>query len=485
MRKEVDRSDSIKQNVKVSGEAGDITVIGKVVQSINKKVLRRIGIQSQIGFAVLGTFLLVMILGLVVIVALVVERGPVYSLYQSLFPQSAEQMTGHFNIAVAGFTEFGATQNSDIGVELAQGIHLSLEQDFQKIPLDFVITVWGPEQIGYLPGKSSEGVAILASEKLQEIDADMIIYGIVDTTDKTWEVKPKFLISSRRATDNFYQAAEVTGQHALGTPITITEHVNVADRIASSKELSSRAQVITQLTIGLAHYANHDYEDALGRFHMAKDMKKWESHAGREVILLLIGNALMRSEKFDEAEIYYQKTLDLDPGYARGYLGLANVHYRRAQIPFEEAMDPGAINLDLVERASDLYIHATEVSHQPLLADIQVKSHFGLGQCYFLRVYSGKDVSFDSAIAEFKAVIAAYGNGDNPRVIEFAGEAYARLALIYDLSGHPQMAIDNYKQAASLLECNRERQKYYQNRAETIEYQMNKEPPQPVGSDDE
>jgi tetratricopeptide (TPR) repeat protein len=451
-----ENSDHIEQRVDISGETGDVNVIGKIAfritQVLDEQVLHRLGLEQRTGFILLG------------VLVLLVGIGSTYLIIHSLADRPPERMTGDFRIAVAGFAATEQSSNSEIGKELAQGVYLRLVQTFDELALDFTVTVWGPDQVGVVEGDDREARAQAAERTAQEIGADIVVYGTVSSSDSTLRVAPEFYVSA----ENFYHAAEVAGEHDLGTGIPISGQGNIADRIEVSGELTARSQALSHICIGLAYYSIRDFEEALNSFYAAEAIEDWEDEEGRYVLYLLIGNAANKEDDFDTAEVYYQRALDIDPEYARGYLGLADVYYRRAIEPFGETEDPTQTDLDLIALAAATYERATTAANQPPLADINTKANFGQGQCYFMRVYAGEEEFFNPAIARFEAVIEDYADGENPRMRELAAESYARLAVIYDLSGYPELAVENYEAAAELLEDNPERHAHYQERAEII-----------------
>jgi len=432
---------------------GHVTRIGRIiVQFVDERVLKRQSLEQRAGLALLG--FLVLALGI----------GTTYFLYRSLGPQSTGRMTGDFRIAVAGFVQNGQSDDPGIGAGLAQGLYLRLVQTYNEIDPGFTVTIWGPDQIGMIKGQNRDERADSAAQIAKKVGADVVVYGMIDIGDVICQVSPEFYVSI----GNFYQAGEITGQHELGEPIIIAGRGNIADRIEVSSELTSRVQALSCITVGLAYYSIQDFSEALDSFRLAEDIEGWGDGEGRQVLYLLIGNAAIKSDDFGTAEVYYRRSLELDPAYARGYLGLADLYYRRALQPFEETMDPAETDLGLISLAIATYEQATRIARQPPLADISTKAHFGLGQSYFMRVYAGEERAFDPAIAEFKAVIEEYAGGSNPRVTELAAESHARLGLIYDLSGRPDLAVESYQTAALLLRDNPDRRYLYEERARAI-----------------
>lgn len=435
-------SDKINQSI--SGR-----VFGNVYQ-IGKLVIEQVGDFKYLRHGQI-------VLGILIITTAFIFRAP------SPTP-SPKQMTGDFRIAVAGFSESGQS-NSGMGTEFAEGIQLRLQKIFEELNPNFTVTVWGPAQVGTIAGTNANERAISAEQISEKIDADLVVYGTVETEGSSWLLAPEFYVSAK----NFYEAEEITGQHELGTPLAIMGQGNSADRIEVSNELTSRTQALAQISIGLSFYSNGNFELALANFQSAEEIEGWEDSEGREVLYLLAGNAAIKANDLELSDSYYQKAISINLEYARGYLGVAHIHYRLALKPFEETMNPADIDYELLNMALDTLDRASRATDQPPRSDISTKIHFELGQIYLMQVYSGRETSFDAAIKEFEAIIADYADGNNPRVQERAAESHARLGLIYELSDYTDLAIKEYQLATALLPPHSERRIYYEHKLEELE----------------
>lgn len=386
-----------------------------------------------------------------------------YLTWQSSTP---ERMSGDFRIAVAGFAVKG-NQTSDIqnlGNDLSSGAYQNIEEAFSELNLDFPVTIWGPDKVGDVTGDTSIERAESAANIANKIEADLIIYGLIDATHPIWTVTPEFYITD----ENLFDAQELTGQHEVGTPFTVIGQGSVVTRIEVSNQLTMRTKLLSQITIGLSYYATHNFEDALVYFQVSEQDESWNSIGGKEVLYILIGNAAGKSGQLNLAETAYLQALDIDLDYSRAYAGLAGIYYLQALEPFAQSKEPTDTDIDLISFSIKTFQKAINASHQPPLADIPTKVHFGLGQCYFMQVYSGHAESFNPAIEEFQAVIADYGDGTNPRIRLLAAEAHGRLGLIYALLENPVLAVDEYQTAISLLDDYPERQQLYQERAREL-----------------
>lgn len=331
--------DKIEQNLEVHGVASKVIQIGKFILNVprlaDEKVFKRLGREQRVGFALIGVLVIAAALGL----------------YLALRPHEPVHMTGDFRIAVAGFAEKGQSGNSRTGTELAQGVFLRLEQTAKDSDEGFTITVWGPDKVGDIRGQSREERAAFAEQLAKNRGADIVVYGMVEATGTVWQLLPEFYVSS----ENFYEAGEIVGQHEMGMPLALMGQSRIVDRIKVSDKFTSRVQALSKMIVGLAHYSNHDYERALVIFQSAERVEGWEDNEGKQVLYLLIGNAAGKNGMIELAETYYRKSRDIDPEYARAYIGLANVYYRLASRLFEKTLKPADIDPSLIEQAIATY----------------------------------------------------------------------------------------------------------------------------------
>lgn len=384
-----------------------------------------------------------------------------YFLWKELYPT---KMTGDFRIAVADFAVIGNSDEANAGTELAEGVYLKLNESLSEINKDFTITIWSPNKVGKVEGDTPEERAESAEKITERIGADVLVYGLIDMSEPVWKITPEFYIAS----DNFYEAEEITGQYQIGESFSLVGQENVARRIELSNKYEVRAQAISKITIGLAYFSLRDYQNALISFQSAENIPGWDESQGKEVVYLLAGNAAMKSNQFDIAISELNKSLAIDHEYARPLITLGSVYYLQALQPFAKTGKPADIDLGLVSKSIEQYNQALTSDHQPDLSDIPTKVHFGLGQCYLLQSYSGMDKSLKDAVDQFNIVIINYADGKNPRIRELAAESHARLGLIYNLSGNFNEAAKEYKLAADLLFDNPERQKQYQEKFEEL-----------------
>ena len=442
---------------------GEIDAFEEQTRPIAERVLRQVGLEQRVGLVAL---------------ALIVIAGSAL-LYLGLRQVGPDRMTGDFNVAVVPFSLIGEADER-AGEDVANSIYGRLRENFQDLDSP-IIEVWGPGEPALSPiraiqGDSAAERALDAAKLAEDIDADIMVYGVVDASGQSWQVIPEFFISGQ----NFRDAAEILGQHSLGGAFAVPGKDRRALRITAGDQLTPRAEILSQLAVGLTYYSITSFERALEQFQHIEEAGLPDQGAGSEVVYLLTGNALaklaqdgLRNQDRDEAEqqqvdqllldaeTYYQKALEIDDEYARGYVGLANVAYLRF------LADGDAENLFAAQSA---YERALVAKDKPALSDVETKVHFGLGQVYVaqnLRLGEPVDCqdSDTPVMVELQRVIDDYGNGANPRVREMAGEAHALLGLIYGQCGgseNVRLAIQEYEAAITLLPDRPDRSAFYQ-----------------------
>lgn len=376
-------------------------------------------------------------------------------------PAETARMSGDFRVAVAGFTLVGKAENPALGKELAQGIEQRLVQTYNETSPDFSTTIWGPDKVRSVVGTTEDQRAADAQVLTSALGADILVYGVVDVSQPVWQVQPQFFVS----TDTFYQAAEINGPSEMGAAFALTGQGEMAHRLEFSSKITPRVKILGRMAVGLAYYSAKNYEKALHEFQSIESLPEWKDYDGKQVLYLLIGNAATKSNNFALAEQYFTASLKLDPEYSRALISQAGVYYMRSLERYNTSENPADADAALLQLSIDTYQKASRAAHQPPLADISTKVHFGLGQADLMLTYSGKDNSFDAAAREFRTVIADYGDGKNPRVRELAAEAHARMGLIYALTANRALAFSEYQSAANLLDDDPERKALYSKRA--------------------
>lgn len=385
-------------------------------------------------------------------------------------PHKPQVMDTDIRIAVAGFTTVGTNPNQVLGSSVAQSLATNIEQALDDLDFEFSYTVWGPDQVNSITGDESSSRAQQAHTIAEQVNATVVVYGVIDTTQSVWHVVPEFYLLGLSFTDA--TELDVTGEHQLGNSFDIPGFGDAGSQMRLTSELAERSKILAQLLIGLAFYATRDFERAYEEFAKLELADDWdESIGGQQLLYLLLGNTAGRNNNMDLAEEHYLKALDIDPEYSRAFAGLGNVYFSRALSTDDPNASLAETDLEMLEQSIHYYEQAQTAQHQPALSDIETKVHFGLGQAYYIYSHADENVMVAPAIPEFIAVIEAYNDGANPRLRELAAESYTRLGAIHNAGGDKESAVKFYQRAIELFEeiGNLERRDFIQEQLKNIQ----------------
>lgn len=371
---------------------------------------------------------------------------------------------GIFTIAVAKFstTNFGSN-SSDIGEQIADRAYSQLQTYLEQQEPGF-FTVVKPKDVGEINASEQNQREAMAAELAEKLGAQVVVYGVVDGSDDIWNVKPEFYI----APEYFYSdASEFIGTHELGAPFPMVGKGDERTRVTIFDEVALRMKLLTHIAVGLTYYAaptpnKSNYQKALVNFEeIEKDEKLWQGIANKYLIHLLIGNAQGKLGNTDAAIAEFQEALAQNPEYARAYIGLGGAYYSAAFIT-DTVANSGAIRFEMIENAITEYQNALSAKEYSSVADIDVKVHYGLGQCYLaLGLYQNKSAA-DLSWIEFSTVIEQYNKTRNLRIKGLAAESHARRGLLLRTAGENQKAADEYRSAIDLSSDDPKRRSVFQ-----------------------
>lgn len=390
------------------------------------------------------------IAGLIFLLTVLIPVGFTYihDIYPIMKP--VPKMRSEFNVAVARFDvidQLGKSIKSDDGLAVADFLYQRLDTSFEEMDLKNIkYEIRKPEITGVVRGKTTVDREKEAETLTAKIGADVLIYGVIKDGQQP-ELIPEFYINYQ----GWDQADEITGQHAMGTPLRIElpfDKTKFQD--ISNPALSGRASALSLIAIGLAYYSVDNPNQALNYFNNAEAIKSWFDNAGKEVIYLLIGNGYSRISSMNKSvdnlpDAYeaYSNALKINPSYARAKLGQAGILYLMA-LGDPENPSLGTVDLRKLDESENAFHEASRFADQPTKANINIKVNFGLGQIYIARGEVQDTKWLDRAENEFQQVISDYENG-NKRIIELASQAYARRGLISLIKNNVDHAIEYYK----------------------------------------
>ena len=429
-------------------------VVNNFIQTVDEKVLKRLGLEQRAGFLLIGLLLV----------------GGFSGIYFGLRQSGKNIMTGQFRIAVAGFAENGNIPKN-LGYTIADGINLQLTSDLQEITGGLTVRVWGPDKVGMIKGTTAEERAENAAKLAQKIQAHMIIYGVVEETSNGMRVIPEFYLDQQ----GFHQGSEILGQYASAS-FSLPGRENPNWEFNFDNQMKIRTNIVSSMAQGLSFLAVHQYETALEKFQSIEGIEGWQDDQGKEVLYALMGFTAGKVKQYDLTRTALEKAIAINPDYARPYTGMANLNYVLALQPVEVSNDIQDVDQSLLEQCFDYLDQAVRATEKPPLADVDTKIHFSRGQCYWLKTYSGQLDDYSLAIKEFQQVLDAYGDGKNPRVREFAAESHARLGLIDQLNDNPADALVHYQEAVNLLSDNPDRQALFQQSVDELKQILSQQP---------
>ncbi|MBE7556392.1 MAG: hypothetical protein HS126_35515 [Anaerolineales bacterium] len=357
----------------------------------------------------------------------------------SIWP--APPMPDGFNIAVAQFSVTGEAAGqipADTGWSVADWLARSIEAERIQHPDIMVNEVWGPDKVGGIPGEDHGTRAANAAQFAEDYNVNILIYGIITGSQSKYYFEPEFYV----AWHGFDYASEVAGPDQLGQPILLQLPFENPDKNELNNELKARRRVLHHVVYGLGYFYYNNYTEAFEEFD---DASREATGEGLEVVHLLKGAAKMseyndtnlsvetRLNAFEDAQKAITKTLELNPSYARGHLGLGGIAFQQATALNPQW--PNSVDQVKLHEAAEQYLQSLMLATQPDSAYVYIKGNYGLGQIYLTGYhYFPCDWSSKQVQTYFENVITAYK--DPPQdIFWFVGKAHSGLAWLAMLTG--------------------------------------------------
>jgi tetratricopeptide (TPR) repeat protein len=342
-------------------------------------------------------------------------------------------MPDGFNVAVAEFVE--QDTNGTLAVTkdsrtLSDWLFEAVKKESEQLPASLKFAVRGPSQIGSIAGADN------ACKAAKSHNATILIYGVITATDGGYQVRPEFCVNDK----SFGYGSEVAGPDRLGQPVPYAPPLSEPGTLKGINEkLDTRLSVLQHMVKGLAYYYVSDYDSALSEFRQAADDPNWSPKEGQEVVYSLIGAAQLhrdylgappeqRNEILQNASDSFARARQLNPNYARSYLGLGSIALQQAMI------DPNHIDEEKLIEAYSWYSRSLSSTDQLPASNVPIKAALGLGQIH-LAGYTNQLLgwSADQARSNFTQVISAYEANPSPDLAWLAGHAYCELGYLAGL----------------------------------------------------
>ncbi|HYH02680.1 MAG TPA: hypothetical protein VEC37_06230, partial [Bacillota bacterium] len=171
---------------------------------------------------------------------------PTYFLFKDdIYPMFIPpRMNGEWNIAVAPFQIVGDTRISQQNLDLVNEVfynRLSKEMENLANETNLVVQLLEPKQTGRVNESS-------AQKRAEEINADIVVYGLVEQRSGSLFLTPRFYVNSRSIPVNYHvgsggvtdlEILEITGEHSLGGGINLgVDSVDMPTQLKLNRELT-------------------------------------------------------------------------------------------------------------------------------------------------------------------------------------------------------------------------------------------------------
>ncbi|MBI1880288.1 MAG: CHAT domain-containing protein [Chloroflexi bacterium] len=361
-----------------------------------------------------------------------------------------------FNIAVAQFSmadeTTGALTVTPESKELSNWLFAAIEKEANQLPAALRVEIRAPSRVNPIRGN--------AAEMAEQLNATLLIYGLITQHNGSYSVQPEFYVLPQ---ESFTYGSEVAGPERLGQPVPFNLPLDDPGVLFGLNEkLNARIQALQNLVSGLAYFYVNHYDEASAKFQQAAAVEGWEEDEGQEVAYLLMGAAKLRvygdpktdldqrTQALNQALEAFRHASELNPDYARSYLGLGTITLQQATVLNPNWPD----HLDTAKliEAESWYSKSLSAADQPALAYVPIKAAFGLGQVQRLQYeYGLSERSGKQARNFFEEVIAAYNTDKSPVLIWFAGHAYADLGRLAGLDRDWPEMVSKYREAIDIL----------------------------------
>jgi tetratricopeptide (TPR) repeat protein len=357
------------------------------------------------------------------------------------------KMTGIFNVAVAEFGEMGPdgiVRPSKVGQQISTWALDYLRNDLNEDPS---LQVW-PEDSGLfrrvrVPLVTADSAQQVASQ----INASLLLYGYIDQRENP----PRLVLQFWIAPQAKYRFEDIQGNYVLGVPIRIADLANPGPGIQG--ELGRQSSALARVVLGLALEQLGQNQDALAFFQKAAESVPSSAPVqfflGRAYLFLSDSQPDRRESDWQSAESAFQTAITLDPQYARAYIGLGGVYFKRAAYLLDAALasgqtpDPQAALW--TDKAIAIYQQVLPLSFDSNVNPVREVAQLALGNTYRLQgaiAITAADnalgaESIQKAISLLEPLIPFFDASakEHPSLQRYLAQAYEYLGLAYQWQG--------------------------------------------------
>jgi tetratricopeptide (TPR) repeat protein len=367
-----------------------------------------------------------------------------YNFYRPLVtgPPPKQPLTGDLNVGVAQLAAADGTEES-YARALSESVFRAVRDDVQSLGrggVEIDVQVGGPEQVGEVDGDSAADRLGAAQRLSRELDANVLLYGVVAASEDGVELRPEFAFAEplRHPEDRqmLLDAVQVppnpSGSQSIGV---IQEPGTAADVTARARVRAravERARAFASFILGLSFYsdalqrqargeaADGALRDAMRRFRVAASAG-WDARVSH-VLDLFIGNVALLQHEADVAARHYRRALSSEADFARAQLGLAEVRFHEASA---SCTAPRIAGTGLPESIRRYRAVLASVDARPSV--LRAKAEFGLGRAALCAGVATGD--WATAERAFRDVTTAYDSGHEEIRAQAAG-AFGGLGLL-------------------------------------------------------
>jgi len=252
------------------------------------------------------------------------------------------KMTAPFTVAVA---EFGSlnTDNKSESSSFEQAVSRMVYERLQAVlptgssgnpnpvPGSPEVQVWH-DSLGWIRKRTALGVVGGDSPEIRQssarkmadaVSADVVVYGQLEGEGR--DARLWLRIYAPELADS----RELLGEQQLGGAIPVSNPAR--PELGVSYEITSRVEALIFIVKGLNFEFQGQPEQAVDPYMRAAQLPGWHDDQGKEIAHFFIGRAQFRAGNYDQAAAAFEKSLALNPDYARPQLGLGNVALERAR----------------------------------------------------------------------------------------------------------------------------------------------------------
>ena len=275
-----------------------------------------------------------------------------------------KRMNGIFNVAVAEFGEMdanGEVHSSKAGQQMSEWTVNYLRDELKEDPN---LAVWPNDSNIFTRTKVQLVQPDTAEKTAADINADLLLYGYIDTRTNPPQLILNFWVSPQ----NEYKFEDIQGSMQFGDPIRVVDLNDPG--ISVQSQLESQSIAVAFIAMGLAQEQLGQTEDALAAFLKAEEAapgsEEVQFFLGREYLFLAEFKPERQEELWQKAEDAYLKSISMNDGYAKAYLGLGSVYVKRSAELLDTAtaskgtVDPRS--LQFAEQAIEAYEKVSEIN---------------------------------------------------------------------------------------------------------------------------